>query len=138
MLSSQDIVSGGTNSVSRFSCLWQQSVDDYSQAGFPEHELKLKFGCPVIFLRNMDPTRGLVNGTRMLVLQINNQETGTGIKCRIFSGEHFKKEDDITTIIFHYELCDEVPIEFTKRRFPVKVCSLMTLMKSQPFQVLSE
>jgi ATP-dependent DNA helicase PIF1 len=35
--------------------------------GIPPHVLKLKIGCPVIFLRNLDPTNGLCNGTRPMV-----------------------------------------------------------------------
>ncbi|RCV25517.1 hypothetical protein SETIT_5G173100v2 [Setaria italica] len=32
--------------------------------GLPPHLLKLKIGCPVILLRNIDPANGLCNGTR--------------------------------------------------------------------------
>jgi hypothetical protein len=35
--------------------------------GLPPHMLKLKIGCPVILLRNIDPTGGLCNGTRLVV-----------------------------------------------------------------------
>jgi ATP-dependent DNA helicase PIF1 len=33
----------------------------------PPHVLKLKVGCPVILLRNIDPTNGLCNGTSLVV-----------------------------------------------------------------------
>eukprot|EP00267_Zea_mays_P053525 XP_020406662.1 uncharacterized protein LOC103652634 [Zea mays] len=35
--------------------------------GLPPHVLKLKVGCPVILLRNIDPANGLCNGTRLVV-----------------------------------------------------------------------
>ena len=35
--------------------------------GLPLHVLKLKIGCPVILLWNIDPTNGLCNGTRLVV-----------------------------------------------------------------------
>ena len=35
--------------------------------GLPPHVLKLKLGCPVILLRNIEPANGLCNGTRLLV-----------------------------------------------------------------------
>eukprot|EP00267_Zea_mays_P056141 XP_023156177.1 uncharacterized protein LOC111589561 [Zea mays] len=35
--------------------------------GLPPHVLKLKIGCPVILLRNIDPAIGLCNGTRLVV-----------------------------------------------------------------------
>jgi hypothetical protein len=33
----------------------------------PPYVLKLKIGCPVILLRNIDPAGGLCNGTRLVV-----------------------------------------------------------------------
>jgi hypothetical protein len=33
----------------------------------PPHVLKLKIGCPVILLRNIDPAGGLCNVTRLVV-----------------------------------------------------------------------
>ena len=35
--------------------------------GLPPHVLKLKIGCPIILLRNLDPANGLCNGTRLVV-----------------------------------------------------------------------
>jgi ATP-dependent DNA helicase PIF1 len=35
--------------------------------GLPPHMLKLKIGCPVILLRNIDPANGLCNGARLVV-----------------------------------------------------------------------
>jgi len=35
--------------------------------GLPPHMLKLKIGCPIILLRNIDPANGLCNGTRLMV-----------------------------------------------------------------------
>jgi ATP-dependent DNA helicase PIF1 len=33
----------------------------------PPHVLKLKIGCPIILLRNIDPANGLCNGTRLVI-----------------------------------------------------------------------
>ena len=33
--------------------------------GFPPHLLRLKVGCPVMLLRNLDPSQGMCNGTRL-------------------------------------------------------------------------
>jgi ATP-dependent DNA helicase PIF1 len=33
----------------------------------PPHVLKLKVGCPIMLLRNVDPANGLCNGTRLVV-----------------------------------------------------------------------
>eukprot|EP00267_Zea_mays_P043383 XP_020395464.1 ATP-dependent DNA helicase PIF1 [Zea mays] len=34
--------------------------------GLPPHVLKLKVGCPIMLLRNIDPANGLCNGTRLV------------------------------------------------------------------------
>ncbi|AQK50086.1 hypothetical protein ZEAMMB73_Zm00001d049353 [Zea mays] len=34
--------------------------------GLPPHVLKLKIGCPIMLLRNIDPANGLCNGTRLV------------------------------------------------------------------------
>jgi hypothetical protein len=36
--------------------------------GLPPHVLKLKIGCHVILLRNIDPANGLCNGTRLVIV----------------------------------------------------------------------
>ncbi|CAN0903758.1 ATP-dependent DNA helicase PIF1 [Linum grandiflorum] len=51
---------------------------------FPQHELKLKVGVPVILLRNLAQTIGLVNGTRMVI-----RTMGTWfIEVEILTGTH--------------------------------------------------
>jgi hypothetical protein len=53
----------------------------------PPHVLKLKIGCPVILLRNIDPTNGLCNGTR-LIIQGFQKNT---IDAEIVLGQHAGK-----------------------------------------------
>ena len=38
--------------------------------GIPPHVLKLKVGVPVIMLRNLDPSTGICNGTRLIVRRL--------------------------------------------------------------------
>ena len=40
-------------------------------SGLPPHELKLKPGCIIMLLRNLNARRGLLNGTRLLVISLN-------------------------------------------------------------------
>ncbi|CAN0904166.1 ATP-dependent DNA helicase PIF1 [Linum grandiflorum] len=57
---------------------------------FPEHELKLKVGVPVILLHNLDQTTGLCNGTRMVIRTMGTWFldvevlTGTHIGDRVY------------------------------------------------------
>jgi ATP-dependent DNA helicase PIF1 len=39
-------------------------------AGMPPHRLALKFGVPVILLRNLDAALGLCNGTHLIILRL--------------------------------------------------------------------
>ncbi|CAH1432689.1 unnamed protein product [Lactuca virosa] len=41
-------------------------LNTLSVSGLPPHYLRLKVGCPIILLRNLDPSNGLCNGTRLI------------------------------------------------------------------------
>jgi hypothetical protein len=47
-------------------------LNQISDTGLPPHKLRLKEGCPVMLLRNLDPQKGLCNGTRLQVKSISN------------------------------------------------------------------
>ncbi|CAN1128779.1 hypothetical protein LINPERPRIM_LOCUS22310 [Linum perenne] len=51
---------------------------------FPDHELKLKVGVPVILLRNIDQATGLYNGTRMIVKSLGTWS----IEVEVLTGSH--------------------------------------------------
>lgn len=42
--------------------------------GLPPHVLKVKINCPVILLRNLDPNKGLCNGTRLMVIALQTTQ----------------------------------------------------------------
>ncbi|XP_023733515.1 uncharacterized protein LOC111881349 [Lactuca sativa] len=41
-------------------------LNSLNVSGLPPHYLRLKVGCPIILLRNIDPSNGLCNGTRLI------------------------------------------------------------------------
>ncbi|KAF0297588.1 hypothetical protein FJT64_004932 [Amphibalanus amphitrite] len=49
----------------------QEYLNGLCVPGLPPHHLLLKPGMPVILLRNIDPARGLCNGTRLLVVAVH-------------------------------------------------------------------
>jgi hypothetical protein len=52
--------------------------------GLPIHKLRLKIGAPVMILRNLSVEQGLCNGTRAVVVRMNNRV----VEARILGGEH--------------------------------------------------
>ncbi|KAG5731228.1 ATP-dependent DNA helicase PIF1 [Termitomyces sp. T112] len=52
-------------------------------SSLPLAKLALKIGVPVMLLRNLDTTKGLCNGTRMIVTHISTR----ALRCRIISGD---------------------------------------------------
>ncbi|XP_072150354.1 LOW QUALITY PROTEIN: uncharacterized protein [Setaria viridis] len=95
--------------------------------GFPPHLLKLKIGCPIILLRNIDPANGLCNGTRLVVRGFQRNS----IDAEIVLGQHAKKRVFLPRI----PLCpydDEMfPFQFKMKQFPIRVSFAMTINKSQ-------
>nr|AAQ56555.1 hypothetical protein OSJNBa0070J19.12 [Oryza sativa Japonica Group] len=42
-------------------------------SGLPDHHLQLKIGVPIMLLRNLNPSKGLCNGTRLIVTQLTRR-----------------------------------------------------------------
>ena len=55
--------------------------------GLPPHVLKLKIGCPIILLRNIDPANELCNGTRLIIRGFQKNT----IDAEIMLGQHVGK-----------------------------------------------
>jgi hypothetical protein len=53
-------------------------------SGLPPGELSLKTGCPVILLRNLAPSLGLCNGTRLVIRRMSDRV----LEAEILGGEH--------------------------------------------------
>jgi hypothetical protein len=98
-------------------------------SGFPLHKLELKKGVPLMLLRNLDPSQGLYNGTRMLLVDW----TPRVLRCRILKAgaEH---QDDHTVFIPRITLLandEENPIPLKCCQFPVCLAFAMTINKAQ-------
>ena len=53
-------------------------------SGLPLSRLKLKVGCPVMILRNLNPGEGVCNGMRAIVTRMSNQV----LEVQLLTGEH--------------------------------------------------
>ena len=94
--------------------------------GYPSHRLILKENAPVILLRNLDPRRGLCNGTRLICKVFHSKVieaeilTGTNVGARVF----------IPRITF-IPVALELSFEMRRRQFPLRLAFGMTINKAQ-------
>ena len=94
--------------------------------GFPRPLLQLKVSTPILLLRNLDPSRGLCNGTRMVVTRLGQH----GIVARIM-GTEFDGEERIIPRVKLIQNDDDLGFQRSRTQLPVTICFAMTINKSQ-------
>lgn len=95
-------------------------------SGTPNHELFLKVGTPVMLLRNIDPSNGLCNGTRLVITKLGNHV----LEGRLLNGHNVGG----SVLIPRVSLTPSdprLPFKFQRRQFPLIVSFAMTINKSQ-------
>ncbi|AQK64979.1 hypothetical protein ZEAMMB73_Zm00001d013986 [Zea mays] len=95
--------------------------------GLPPHVLKLKIGCPIILLRNIDPANGLCNGTRLVVRGFQRNS----IDAEIVLGPHAGKRIFLPRIPLCPSDEEMFPFQFKRKQFPVRLSFAMTVNKAQ-------
>ncbi|CAN1787490.1 ATP-dependent DNA helicase pif1 [Linum perenne] len=94
--------------------------------GFPDHEIKLKVGVPIILLRNIDQAAGLCNETRMVVKLLGQWF----IEAEIISGSNIGESVFLPRMTLTTEYLS-LNIVLSRRQYPVAICFAMTINKSQ-------
>ena len=103
-------------------------LNSLNASGLPLADLRLKKGCPVILLRNIDSKRGLCNGTRAVVLHMSNRF----IEIQIMSGDHAGESALIPRITLSPSLTNlDFAIKLNRRQFPMQLAFAMTINKAQ-------
>ena len=130
-LSADSIDPSDTSSVNN-EALGADFLNTIKVSGLPNHSLRLKIGCPVMVLRNIDPAAGLMNGTRLQITELMDFMVG----ARIITGEKVGKIVYIPRLLITPS-DTRLPFKMRRRQLPLAVAFAMTINKSQG-QSLSE
>ena len=122
-LSSDSIVSENTDANFMYPV---EQLNRMTISGLPPHSLKLKVGCIVMLLRNMDPKKGLCNGTRLKVMALSRRL----IEASIIGGPFDGNQVFIPRIALQTN-DGNLPFTLTRKQFPIRLAYAMTINKSQ-------
>ncbi|UPX10330.1 uncharacterized protein EKO05_0000996 [Ascochyta rabiei] len=101
-------------------------LQSFEPPSLPPSRLLLKVGVPIMLLRNLYPSQGLCNGTRLAVTQISSR----CIQARILSGE-FAGQLRLLPRIRLTSTSRELPFIVSRVQFPVRLSFAITVNKSQ-------
>lgn len=95
--------------------------------GMPRHRIELKEGMPLRLLRNLNPKKGLCNGTRLIFNRVLNNKV---LECSLIGDLHRRTVliPRITTMPADSE---GFGFDWTRRQFPVRTAFSMTVNASQ-------
>ncbi|XP_019086305.1 PREDICTED: uncharacterized protein LOC104720478 [Camelina sativa] len=102
-------------------------LKQYSSFWITNHVLTLKKGAPIMLLRNIDPKRGLCNGTRLIVTQMANHV----IEARIVIGKKNVNDRVLIPRMFVSPPDAKFSFRMRRRQFPVALAFAITINKSQ-------
>lgn len=97
-------------------------------SGLPLGELHVKVGSPVILLRNLDPSSGLCNGTRLII----TRAAARVLEARIIGGQYDGNIVFIPRITLNpTDSNGEFPFKLSRRQFPLRLAFAMSINKAQ-------
>eukprot|EP00959_Pyramimonas_sp_CCMP1952_P026621 558469-Pyramimonas_sp.AAC.1 len=97
-------------------------LNSFNSGNLPPHRLTLKVGAPVMLVRNLCPAKGLMNGTRLVVVRLSPRT----IQAKILSGPCAGQDAIIPRIPIQPSDGNNVPVGFTRTQFPVWPAFAMT------------
>ncbi|KAI3725247.1 hypothetical protein L1987_65028 [Smallanthus sonchifolius] len=102
-------------------------LNSLTVSGLSPHKLRLKIGCPIILLRNIDPSHGLCNGTRLICKGFQHNV----IDAEIAVGQHIGKRVFLPRIPLTLSEDDMFPFKLKGKQFPIRLSFSMTINKAQ-------
>jgi PIF1-like helicase/Helicase len=125
-LSSDSICKSDMNVESLEDIYTLEILNSLRCSGVPNHMLKLKVGCPIMLLRNLDRSMGLCNGSRLIVTKLGKHV----VEAKIITGDKIGEKVLIPRTIMTPSN-SSLPFKFQRRQFPICVSFAMTINKSQ-------
>ncbi|GBO10611.1 hypothetical protein AVEN_149396-1 [Araneus ventricosus] len=101
----------------------EEFLNSLSPTSFPSYELKLKIGCIIMPLRNLAPSKGLCNDTRLIFTKLQQNF----IQTKSIDGTE-------TFLIPRIPLIPpqtNMPFKFKRMQFPIRLAFSMAINKSQ-------
>ena len=105
----------------------EEFLNSVCPSGLAPHKLTLREGCPVMLLRNIDPKRGLCNGTRLFCRKLYRNF----IDAEILTGQFMGTRVFLHRIPMKSAENSGLPFELTRRQFPIKLSFALTINKAQ-------
>ncbi|SAM01868.1 hypothetical protein [Absidia glauca] len=116
---------GAENEIYRPNTEYLQTLNP---GNFPPSKLTLKVGCIVMLLRNLNPKKGLCNGTRLIVKEIGQYV----LKVAVMKlNENSEDQVEFIPRIQLTTMEDDYPFILSRKQFPLKLSFAMTINKSQ-------
>lgn len=96
-------------------------------SSLPDHKLTLKKGYIVMLLRNLEPAKGHVNGSRYIVEKMSNSLLHLKSACGEFKGERL-----LLPRVPFSPGDNQFPVPgFLRLKFPVQICFAITTNKAE-------
>src|SRR5258705_689069 len=101
-------------------------LNSRNPSGLAAHELRLKEGAIIMLLRNLNSSKGLCNGTRLIVVTLYYHN----IKARVLTGR--AKGHEVYILRISMQPTDtDLPFTLDSIQFPITLAFAMTINKAQ-------
>ncbi|XP_061365402.1 uncharacterized protein LOC133308732 [Gastrolobium bilobum] len=101
-------------------------LNTFSCSGLPDHKLILKVKVSVMLLRDIDQSKGLCNGTRLLITRLGHHV----VEATILTGSNIG-ENVLIPRMTMISSSHSFRVNFQRRQFPLVVSFAITINKSQ-------
>ena len=96
--------------------------------GLPPHRLRIKVGCTVVLLTNLNTNIQISERSHLRILRIANE----GLECLVLDGRLEGTKSILTRVLFSAQYRSEDRYSFARRQFPVQVTTNPYQLQKKP------